>query len=327
MEEDMAKRLTVRRGDSLWSLACRYLGSGERYPQIYDFHNQEAARYGLRPIEKPDLIFVGQTILIPPRPKVPKPGNGTKAEGGHWPIPLNLKVTYTIGKDTPPIIYKEFYGDYSIKTEMGGEIGIENKTPGHFKYVHNYELAMSKDSIQAKHKLRDTTDPALVALTAEPEMMVDESGMVRLKAPIEANANLGPYTVRVDAVTPMHYMGTLEAQTIKGTLELGSSKYKYSADIWFKVDVFWHKRPEGGPEPVKVTEPSPQERQLVTPTDDTIDLKEFAAVVTWSLVGTALMIFGMRMVPQPHGATTIEPLIHYIDPHDPRNRRYINRNA
>ncbi len=186
----MAIRLTVRRGDSLWSLAHRYLGSGDRYPQIYDFHNQQAARYGLRLIEKPDLIFVGQTILIPPRPKMPKQGNGTKAVGNHWPIPLNLKVTYTIGKDTPSINYAANYGDYSIKAEMSGEIGIENKTPGHFKYVHNYELAMSKDSMQAKHKLRDTTDPALVALTAEPEMMVDESGMVKLKAPIAANANL-----------------------------------------------------------------------------------------------------------------------------------------
>jgi hypothetical protein len=93
-------RKTVRRGDSLWNLACRYLGSGTRYPQIHAYHNQEAARFGLRPIEKPNLIFVGQTILIPPRPKFPEPGNGTKAEGGHWPIPLNLKVTYTIGRDT-----------------------------------------------------------------------------------------------------------------------------------------------------------------------------------------------------------------------------------
>ena len=194
----MAIRLTVRKGDSLWSLAHRYLGSGARYPQIHDFHNQEAARYGLRPIEKPNLIFVGQTILIPPRPKLPKPGSGTKAEGSHWPNPLNLKVTYTIGKDTPPIVHAATYGDYSIKTEMSGKIGIENKTPGHFKYVHNYELAMSKDSIQAKQKLRDTTDPALVALTAKPEMMFDlESGQLKIKAPMATEANLGPYTFRV----------------------------------------------------------------------------------------------------------------------------------
>jgi hypothetical protein len=320
-EEDMAIRLTVRRGDSLWSLAHRYLGSGERYPQIYDFHNQEAARYGLRPIEKPNLIFVGQTILIPPRPKVPKPGSGTKAEGSHWPIPLNLKVTYTIGKDTPPIIYKASYGDYSITTEMSGEIGIENKTPGHFRYVHNYELAMSKDSIQAKQKLRDTTDPALVALTAEPEMMVDKSGMVKIKAPIAANANLGPYTVRVDALTPMHYSGTLEPQTIKGTLELGRSKFKYSADIWFKVDVFWHKKPKGGPEPVKVPEPV-KKVDPIKPTnhtskwDQTVTEKGVVvAVVSLFLYAAyrAAEIFTTKGMARP---IIMSPMIHEIDRHN-----------
>jgi hypothetical protein len=317
-EEDMAIRLTVRRGDSLWSLACRYLGSGERYPQIYDFHNQEAARCGLRPIEKPNLIFVGQTILIPPRPKVPKPGSGTKAEGGNWPIPLNLKVTYTIGRDTPPIIYAASYGDYSIKTEMSGEIAIENKTPGHLKYVHNYELAMSKDSIQAKQKLRDTTDPALVALTAKPEMMFDlESGQVKIKAPITANANLGPYTVRVDAVTPIHYSGTLKPQTISGTLELGRRKFKYSADIKFKVDVFLHQRPKNEPEQVKVTEPV---KKIAIDRPNSIDWGQtidenggIIATVALILVGTALWFYtrGATMINQ---TTSLTPFTHTIDP-------------
>ncbi len=63
----MALRLTVARGDSLWGLANRYLGSGDRYPQIFEFHNREAARFGLPPIKDKDLIYVGQTILMPPR--------------------------------------------------------------------------------------------------------------------------------------------------------------------------------------------------------------------------------------------------------------------
>jgi hypothetical protein len=117
--------------------------------------------------------------------------------------------------------------------------------------------------------------------------------------------------------------GTIKPPTISGSLEMGKRKYKYSADIEFNADVVWHKKPKGGPEPVKVT----VERKKPVEATNPIDWKEIATVVTWSLVGTALMIFGMRMVPQPSGATTIEPFIHYIDPHDPRNRRYINRNA
>jgi hypothetical protein len=314
----MAIRLTVRRGDSLWSLACRYLGSGDRYPQIYDFHNQEAARCGLRPIKKPDLIFVGQTILIPPRPKFPKPGNGTKAEGSHWPIPLNLKVTYTIGRDTPPIIYEAFYGDYSIRTELSGEIGIENKTPGHFKYVHNYELAMSKDSLQAKQKLYDTYDPALAALTAKPEM-VFESGRVKIKAPIATNANLGPYAIEVQAVTPIQMSGTFKPPTINGDLEMGRRKYKYSADIKFKVDVVWHQRPKGGPEPVEETVPAKTRAPVKNPTahtskwDQTVTEKGVVVAVVVLVLYTAtraVEIFAGKGMLRP---IIMPPMMHKID--------------
>jgi hypothetical protein len=131
----MPIRQCIQKGDSLWSLAGRYLGSGTRYPQITAFHNQEAARCGLRHIDNENLIFVGETILIPPRKKFPEPGNGTKAAGDQLPIPLSQKVTYSIGRDTPPVIYVASYGEYSIKAEMIGKISIENKTPGHLKYV------------------------------------------------------------------------------------------------------------------------------------------------------------------------------------------------
>jgi hypothetical protein len=246
----MPIRQCIQEGDSLWSLAGRYLGSGTRYPQITAFHNKEAARCGLRHIDNENLIFVGETILIPPRQKFPEPGNGTKAAGNQLPIPLNLKVTYSIGRDTPPIIYVASYGEYSIKAEMTGKISIENKTPGHLKYVHNYELFMSKDPLQAKQKLYKDHDPALAVLTAKPEM-VFESGRVKIKAPIAAKAHLGAHTIEVQAVTPVQMSGSLKPPTIKGDLEMGRSRYGYSADIEFKVDVIWHQRPRGGLEPVK----------------------------------------------------------------------------
>lgn len=63
------------------------------------------------------------------------------------------------------------------------------------------------------------------ALTAKPEM-VFESGRVKIKAPIAANANLGPYAIEVNAVTPMHMSGTLKPSTVSGTLEMGRRKYK-----------------------------------------------------------------------------------------------------
>jgi hypothetical protein len=318
----MPIRQCIQKGDSLWSLAGRYLGSGTRYPQITAFHNKEAARYGLRHIDNENLIFVGETILIPPRQKFPAPGNGTKAAGDQLPIPLNLKVTYKIGRDTPPVIYVASYGEYSIKAEMTGKISIENKTPGHLKYMHNYELFMSKDPLQAKQKLYNVHDPALAVLTAKPEL-VFESGQVKIKAPIATKAYLGAYTIEVQAVTPMQMSGALKPSTINGDLKMGRSRYRYSADIEFKVDVFWHQRPRGGPEPVKETiQQKAHHIQKKDPYDSTAQTSKWdqmvaekgtvVAVVAVFLYASHRMIerIGTRGMPMP---ITIPPFIHEID--------------
>jgi hypothetical protein len=314
----MPIRQCIQKGDSLWSLAGRYLGSGTRYPQITAFHNKEAARYGLRHIDNENLIFVGETILIPPRQKFPAPGNGTKAAGNQLPIPLNLKVTYKIGRDTPPVIYVASYGEYSIKAEMTGKISIENKTPGHLKYVHNYELFMSKDPLQAKQKLYKVHDPALAVLTAKPEL-VFESGRVKIKAPIAAKAHLGAYTIEVKAVTPMQMSGSLKPPTIKGDLEMGRSRYEYSADIEYKVDVILHQRPRGGPEPVKAIEPDQKVELVEKPIDHSskwdkkvAEAGTVVAVVSVFLYALyrATALLGTRGMPMP---ITIPPFIHEID--------------
>jgi hypothetical protein len=242
------------------------------------------------------------------------------------PIPLSQKVTYSIGRDTPPVIYLASYGEYSIKTEMIGKISIENKTPGHLKYVHNYELFMSKDPMQAKQKLYKDHDPALAALTAKPEMVL-ESGRVKIKAPIAAKAHLGAYSIAVKAVTPMQMTGTLKPPTINGDLEVGRSRYRYSADIEFKVDVFMHQRPMGGSEPVKETvkemAPTPQPnsgagRRAVTQTTkwDQMVAEEgvVMAVEAVFLYASHRMIerIGTRGIPMPI-TMTIPPFIHEID--------------
>ena len=75
-------RLKVIEGYSLWRLGHRYLGSGTRWPLILDFHNAEVARFGshspLMPIEDKNLIYVGQTIMVPARGKQIPAGTGER---------------------------------------------------------------------------------------------------------------------------------------------------------------------------------------------------------------------------------------------------------
>jgi hypothetical protein len=319
-------RETVKRGDCLWSLAHRYLGSGTRYPHILHYHNKEAARSGLRHIDQPDLIFVGETILIPSRPKVPKPDTdtGTRAEGCKPAIPVSLKVTYVIGRDTPPIVYTTSYGDFTIKTEVSGGIDIE--IASHDRYRHNFELLMSKDPVQARQKLHDAYDPAIIALTAKPEM-VFESGKVKIEAPIATAANLGPFTIEVQAVTPMQMSGILKPSTISGILEMGPRKFKFSADIEFRADVIWHQRPKGEQEPITETvrQKIRQKKIADKPTGHTTKWEQTVAekgvvvavvLVMATGVGLALSRIITRGGLQP--AQIMPPFIHTIDRRNPR---------
>jgi hypothetical protein len=315
-------RETVRRGDSLWSLAHRYLGSGARYPQILDYHNQEAAGLGLRHIDQADLIFVGETILIPPRPMIPKPGTGTKTEGNHASLPLNLKVAYLIGRDTLPIVYVASYSDYTIKTEMSGGIDIE--IASHDRYRHSLELFLSKNPLQARQKLHDAYDPAIVALTAKPEI-VFESGQIKIKAPIATEANLGPYAIEVHNVTPMQMSGSVKPPKISGTLEIGRRKYKYSADIEFKADVIWHQRPKGLAEPDKKKAPYPDKKDAYEPTghttkwDQTVAEKGvFVAVVILAFTTASLILYRIATKGGLQPVQIMPPFSHSIDRQDPR---------
>lgn len=49
----------IEKGDTLWAIARKFLGNGNRYPEIFEA-NREV-------ILDPDQIFPGQKIVIPPK--------------------------------------------------------------------------------------------------------------------------------------------------------------------------------------------------------------------------------------------------------------------
>ena len=64
----------VKRGDSLWGLAGRHLGDFSRWPELFDYHNDQVRKSGgnrgrLFYINDPNLIFVGQILCLPIRDK------------------------------------------------------------------------------------------------------------------------------------------------------------------------------------------------------------------------------------------------------------------
>ena len=52
-----ATTYTVKKGDTLWGIAKKYLGNGAKYTLIYNANKDK--------IKNPNLIYVGQTLTIP----------------------------------------------------------------------------------------------------------------------------------------------------------------------------------------------------------------------------------------------------------------------
>ena len=323
---------TVRRGDTLWSLAGRYLGSGAKWPAILERHNREALRPGgakrLLFIKNPNLIYVGQYILIPGDHKKVPPGTGTRHEADKDALPFNLKITYTIGRETPPIVYVVEGPHFTITSEVSGEIAVELASSDRF--VHSLELGISRDESEAKLKLKEAYDPAVKVLTTRPEIKFSAAdGKVKIDSPITVEAGLGPLTVKVQAVSPMHMSGTLSPPTIHGEVEAGGRKYKYSADLEFKVNVVYVPRPGDmlkDPVGVKVLKKEPAiDKEISKPIDwQKIGerAKEFFVVVTIGLISVAGVVAGVWHIQANglagQGASSITPFIHTIDPNDPR---------
>lgn len=86
---DDGERMTyvVRRGDTLWAIAQRLLGNGERWRELRDKHNAALSAWPKRgiaipdnavPIEDPDRLIPGQRLIVPL-----SPSTGTNAIDYH----------------------------------------------------------------------------------------------------------------------------------------------------------------------------------------------------------------------------------------------------
>lgn len=306
----------VKRGDSLWSLAVRNLGGGKRWPEIFNAHNTEAAKPPLQnrlfPITNENLIYIGQMLWIPPRRINAPEGDGTRIQGGKLSSPIDLKVKYTIGRDTPPIEHIWPLVDLTVKTGLSGDIILEITSDD--KHRHSIALAMSKNPIQVKQKLYDAYDPAICALTAKPEMIY-ESGKVKIKAPIGAAANTGPFAINVQTDAPNHMAGSINPPTLSGTIKANNTNFKFSADISLSADVTWHPLPRGQQtEPVRVAEQD-KARTEITNQPNSIDWSKAIDHVD-ELIGMVTLII-LTSLPQIRIAgmttTSLMPFTHTID--------------
>jgi LysM repeat protein len=320
----------VKRGDTLWRLAIRNQGSGTQWPKLVAHHNNEVAKRGpysgLLPIKNENLIFIGQTLFLPPRPKRIEIGQGKKYPANSLAKPVDMPINFGIGHETPACRWSYKYPEAVITAELSGNITIEMVSDN--RHSHNLEILFSRDSVKVKGKLKKLYDPVLCKLLAEPSVKF-EGGKVKLNSPIAAQADLGPYTIEVEpGATPMQMSGSIKPPKISATMTNDGNDYKYSADIEYKVDVTLLPKNEPVREPVAETAKDriaqTEKKDMIEPFghttrwEKTVAERGFAmAIVSLALyaVSRTAMIF-VRARTGAMGTTIMPPMIYQIDYRD-----------
>jgi hypothetical protein len=145
-----------------------------------------------------------------------------------------------------------------------------------------------------------------------------ESKKVKIETPIATEANLGPYSIRVDFVTPMHMTGILKSKTVSATVKADGLDYKYSASMDFKVDVNWHPKPRTVPETVAETVKDKTSQTKMVGLDrptNSIDWHQLAMKTDKLITVVCLTI--MSFIPQVRassmvGTKTLMPFTHTV---------------
>ena len=275
----MGMRHIVGQGDSLWDLAGRYLGNNELWPSIHDYHNRFVRRNGgvgrgLLFIENPDLIFIGQAVMVPGRKeeRPPKPDPVKRTRRTKRAVPLDAEATYILHPDsvapTDVTLYQPLksavrYGpfvtpDFTMTSELSGSITLKNMSP--LRYRANWELVLSDERNDLSYALRSQGhDAAFLELIAGMEMDFDTvNRTATIKPSLAAKAGLGPYTLRLEMVSPGRLSWTLKLDTITGEIEAHRRRFRFSADVAIKIDVTLHPRgkpDEPAPNPLRESNP------------------------------------------------------------------------
>jgi hypothetical protein len=178
---------TVRRGDSLWSLAGRYLGNYNRWPAIHDYHNLTVRKNGgghrkLKAISNPDLIYVGQIVMVPGRGEHVSAGPDPtcKASPQATAIALDVKVEYMdISMQYLPYVTPAF----TMTAEISGRIAQQNLSPT--RHRDNWELDLSAEQGTLSQTLRTQGhDEAFLELVGGMEMAYDPDARMATIRPV-----------------------------------------------------------------------------------------------------------------------------------------------
>jgi LysM repeat protein len=181
----------VVKGDSLWKIAQRELGGGSQWPRLYKYNNRrEVVKVTGKGIANPDLIVVGQRLLIP---RI----DGAKAvvASGADPAPSNQpEATPSLGSSMAPEPSPQSVRHAPPSTRPTDTLSSRlpaTKSPIAFKYRLDDLRWPPQDCGTAIVEIRMTGDLVLMTKKAYPATYVTSRGEIELQVTKEANTAFG----------------------------------------------------------------------------------------------------------------------------------------
>jgi hypothetical protein len=187
----LGERYVVVKGDSLWRIAERKLGSGTQWPRIWKYNNRpEVVRATGRNIPNPDLIYTGQTLIIPNVPGT----RPTAAPSGTPPVPHKEAVSehpaFTSARNKPEARTTPPPASGGKGTTLSERLKTE-KSPIALKYKLDDLRWPARDVGTAIIEVRMTGDIVLMTKKEYPVTYVTSRGELELQVTREANHAFG----------------------------------------------------------------------------------------------------------------------------------------
>lgn len=225
-------RYTVRKGDCLWDLAERYLGSPWEWPRIYTYNNRETIiKLTGKGIKDPDLIYPNQVLYLPvaDNPMVPPPAK-EKLKEKQKERPKSLKDQLNTTMMPFAVAYKlddlpfMFYEDALVKAtiKLSGKVAIRLADQVPLIKATNRGVE-TKMTMQAENAFKE--------LFYETKVTLDNTNKITYQSLIVANSGVaqGPSTalgvaISSDSLSPV-LRGEIRYPKLSGRI----NKHYYSA--------------------------------------------------------------------------------------------------
>lgn len=225
-----AKFYIVKKGDTLWDLAVKFLNDPKRWPEIWHFNNKSytspAIHSKMKPsmyIKNPDLIFVGQKLLIPTSNNRRQLINPDPTEKGRTPAKEKVRLVPYKYKIENKVFEAYLTGGFTATITIAGAVTIQSEKTVSWAEFNNEGLDI---------KIAKEYETPLNKLVSEYQLGINEkTGQIDFSCGVTMHSGI-PFSPKYQAKISLNpltgtpkYTTTVSYPEIKGKL----ADYFYTA--------------------------------------------------------------------------------------------------